>query len=322
MMRGLAAPRICMRAPINDSIKSCLPVGKCGLPSASVALQLSGAPLLAGAMPGHDRDMADGPSPGGATLGQRLRNLAIDLAMPTIRLDVKAVSSQLQDVADAVERLRRELDESEAARRSAEGQRAATSEQSSAEVQALNARVGRRDADIKTLHAKLKDARAQAQLLHSTCEEKDVALQGASMALKQAEIAGRLRQQEIEALREQMQTAAVTFRRQLESHMEGACAPGTLLGPRPPLRYCAALHSANSHARPDTALCSSQRLSMSWTHSASRSGWHTPRLRAATVRLLRSKQSCRTSARLHWLPRSALETCPTPPAWSQICSSS
>ena len=162
-----------------------------------------------------------GPMGNPAPLGlvQRLRDMAVALSKP--KNDGAALSGQLQEVADAVERLRRDLDESEATRRAVEGQSASVSEQRQLEVQALQERVGRRDADIKTLHAKLKEARNQAAVLHAQCEEKDHALQGAGTALHQAEVAAVLRQQEVENLREQLQSASVTFRKQLEQHMEG-----------------------------------------------------------------------------------------------------
>ena len=168
------------------------------------------------------RAAASGPMGHPPSLVQRLRDMAVALSLPKQQSDGGAVSAQLQEVADAVERLRRDLDESEATRRAVESQSVSVSEQRLLEVQALQDRVRRRDADIKTLHAKLKEARNQAAVMHAQCEEKDVALQGAGTALKQAEVAAVLRQQEVENLREQLQSASVTFRRQLEGHMEGA----------------------------------------------------------------------------------------------------
>ena len=56
------------------------------------------------------RAAASGPMGHPPSLVQRLRDMAVALSLPKQQSDGGAVSAQLQEVEDAVERLRRDID--------------------------------------------------------------------------------------------------------------------------------------------------------------------------------------------------------------------
>ncbi len=100
----------------------------------------------------------------------RLRALARELVGVPRPCSNSALSTQIEEFAEAVERLRLDLDASEAARRTADAARQASEAERAREVKTLVDRVGRRDADIKVLHAKLKEARSQAVRLQAVAQ--------------------------------------------------------------------------------------------------------------------------------------------------------